>query len=543
VGRFCLLLIALLLASPVFAAWQVAESPHFRVHARTSAEALRADAAELEDFHRLLQLVTGRDWPKDAPKLDIYLLERREQLRILEPDVSPYAAGFYRPSDTAILAVAVRSRGATAEYMPARQILLHEYAHHFMHQVAPGAFPAWYVEGFAEYLMTATFTPERVEFGGFNKGRAYTLMLGTWIPLERLLARSGRLDPNAFYAQSWLLTHYLSRTPGMPEKLRAYLKRVGDGEDPVAAFRAEISDDLPRFQSTLKRYLDGRDMTYSRMTRAAPTAADIRLTSLPPSSEAMLLPLVSLTLPQKAETDRANFERLRDAAARFPGDPWAERALAIGEAIAGDRALGAARLDRLLEANPDDPELLRWRAMLYRPDRPDADPADISAARRLLVRAFKAAPNDWRVLWAHARTYLGRPGPLPKTVLDVLVRANDLAPQVPGLAAATGLALAEAGEHVHARQVLAGVLYNPHLPDRAPEADALMDALAAGDGARVSAALASARAAFRTVRRSPGPPGEPEPTGAEQPAAPLGNAPAQGSDSKRDQEGERLSAS
>lgn len=119
-GRFCLLLIALLLASPVFAAWQVAESPHFRVHARTSAEALRADAAELEDFHRLLQLVTGRDWPKDAPKLDIYLLERREQLRILEPDVSPYAAGFYRPSDTAILAVAVRSRGATAEYMPAR---------------------------------------------------------------------------------------------------------------------------------------------------------------------------------------------------------------------------------------------------------------------------------------------------------------------------------------------------------------------------------------------------------------------------------------
>jgi hypothetical protein len=87
------------------------------------------------------------------------------------------------------------------------------------------SYPAWYVEGFAEYFMTATFFPTRVDFGLFDAGRAYSLSQ-QWLNWDRVIGReTAKLrsaDVLMFYAQSWLLTHYMFRAPGMSEKLNAY---------------------------------------------------------------------------------------------------------------------------------------------------------------------------------------------------------------------------------------------------------------------------------------------------------------------------------
>ncbi|MGL6043969.1 MAG: hypothetical protein ACRC1J_08600, partial [Sandaracinobacteroides sp.] len=432
--------------------------------------------------------LTNSKFEPDTPKLDIYLVDGRPQMLQIWPAMGPRIAGYYSSTPGGILAVAMEP-AAGESWNEGRETLLHEYAHHFMMQVGSAAMPAWYVEGFAEYLMTADFRPDRIEFGGYSRGRAWVLIENPWSPLEQILGRAKGVDIDNFYAQSWLLTHYLYRTEGMGPKLNAYLRRVALGEDPVATFRAEVSDDLPAFQAKLKSYLKSRRLTFTRMNRKPPAAADVTVTALPPAADMALLALVAVQLPQTPENDAAQLAKIRAAAARYPQDPWAKRALAIGEAAAGDRKVAAGLLDAQLALAPTDPGMLRWRARLYRPDKADAPAADVVAARGLLGRAFKASPNDWLVLRDYVDTFLARDAQLTQSVLDVMVKAQQLAPQERSLAMRTGVEMARAGDYALAARMIGPVVNNPHSSDPMLLEQGLLLALRKGEKASVDAAL------------------------------------------------------
>jgi hypothetical protein len=486
--RLCLALVLLVSSGVARAAWLVAETPHFRIYGTVSESRIRQEAAVLEDFHALVELLTSRKFPADAPKLDIYMVEGRGQMLIVNPRLPERAAGFYAATPGGILGMSLEPTGGEADF--ARDTLLHEYAHHFMMQAGSTALPAWYVEGFAEYLMTAEFRPDRIDFGGINRGRYYVLTNMPWEPLERVLGRAKGVNMDSFYAQSWLLTHYLNRMEGMPAKRDAYLKKVAAGADPVEAFREEIDPDLKAFQGRLRNYLNGRTLTFSRMTRTPPGAFDIRVSAMPSYANSALLPFVAVQLPQTKEHDAANMARIREALAKVPDEPWAKRTLAIAEAAAGDEAAAAARLDLLLLTAPADPELLRWRARLYKAWRPAASAADVSAARRLLVRANRAAPNDWLVLSDYAQTFEARGEKLPESVLNVLAKAHSLAPQEENLAYRTAMAMARAGRYDIAEAAIAPLVNDPHGGRAMVLERSLLAALRTKDTEAVDAALA-----------------------------------------------------
>ncbi len=486
--RVCLALVLLLSAGRASADWLVAETPHFRIYGTVSESRIRQEASVLEDFHKLLELLTNRKFSADAPKLDIYMVDNRAQMLIVRPGLGDNVAGFYSSTPGGILAMSLEPTGNQANL--ARDVLLHEYAHHFMMQAGTAALPAWYVEGFAEYLMTAEFRPDRIDFGGVNPGRYYVLTNLPWAPLEQVLRKSKGVNIDSFYAQSWLLTHYLNRAEGMQGKRDAYLRKVADGADPVDAFRQEIDPDIKAFQGRLRSYLNGRTLTFSRMKRTPPEAVDIRVSKLPPVADDALLPLVAVQLPQKAEHDAANMARIHKAVAKAPDDPWTVRALAIAEAAAGDSPVAAARLDALLQQAPADPELLRWRARLYRADRATASAADVSAARRLLVRANRAAPNDWQVMSDYVGTFEARGQPLPESVLEVLLKAYLLAPQEANLAYRTAIALARAGDYTAAEAAMSPLVNNPHGGRAMVLERALLEALRKSDKVAVEAAPA-----------------------------------------------------
>jgi hypothetical protein len=485
--RLCLALVLLVSSAGARAAWLVAETPHFRIHGTVTDSRIRQEAAVLEDFHTLLELLTQRRFPADAPKLNIYLVEGRGQMLTVSPGLPSNIGGFYTATPGGILAMVQEPTGGQAEF--ARDTLLHEYAHHFMMQAGTAALPAWYVEGFAEYLMTAEFRSDRIDFGGVNSGRYYVLTNMPWEPLERVLGRTKGVNVDSFYAQSWLLTHYLNRMEGMPARRNAYLTKVAAGADPVEAFRQEIDPDLKAFQGRLRNYLNGRTITFSRMKRKPPGAFDIRISTLPPVANGVLLPLVAVQLPQTREHDAANMARIREAVAKAPGDPWAMRALAIAEAAAGDSRVAADRLDALLQTTPDDAELLRWRARLHRPWDRSTSAADLSAARKLLVRAHKAAPTDWLVLSDYVATFESREGRLPDAVLDVLAKAYSLAPQEQRLAYRTAVAMARAGQYDIAAAAMGPLVNDPHGGRAMVFERTLLDALRAREKKAVDAAL------------------------------------------------------
>jgi hypothetical protein len=474
-----LLAISLFLASPALAAWRMAETAHFRVYSDLSEQELRRRAETLEDFRDMLGTFSSTQVPDDLPKLNIYLIGSISEA-VPFGKIESTVAGFYSADDGGIAAYSVDNDFG-------RRALLHEYAHHHMFASTGLSYPAWYVEGFAEYFMTATFQPGRIDFGKPDEYRIANLVQLPWLPWEKVVdpaAKRRRDDVFMFYAQSWLLTHYVFRTPGMAEKNRAYLIDVASGVPAMEAFKTHVAPDLRQLGTKLRAYIVSSKFTFSRYTRPEKAKpAEVTITALPPSADALLmihaaLDRGALTLPP-AERGPA-LAKIRAAAARFPGDDLAARTLAMAELALGKAADALPQIDALLARAPADPDLLRLKAIATLDiDGPDA----ASSARRLLARAVKAAPNDWRAMHVYIHTYDFEHGPVPKNVADVVERTWELAPQVNGLTLDMAALLVQQGRLRDAASVLAPVAFAPHNGSYGAYARALRAAALADDKA------------------------------------------------------------
>lgn len=479
--RPLLLLLLALVALPARAGWVVAESANFRLFAMESPKVAAARVAELEDFRALLVQMTGLAPPGGQPRLDIYLVP---DLAAAAPGqrVAPGVAGFYRATGGGITAFVTTAAGPEA----GRAVLFHEIAHHFMFADTRVAYPAWYVEGFAEYVMTARLTPTRVAFGHPDAVRLRWLDGGTWLSPEELLR--GGFDPAdpprtaMFYAQSWLLAHWLFRSREGPAKLRAYLGRTALGEDPVAAFRAEIMADLDQLNSALRAYRrDRRAFAYFRASRRPPAPVRVAVRQLPPAADRLLLVRVALAETVPTAIGEALLARARAEAERAPADPFATATLGLAELHHGDPLRAVALFDRLLAAGPEDAELLRWRAAAAL-----AAGEGQEAARLFLDRAIMVDPSDWQALMALAAAL---PAGSPER-LQATARAWTLAPQVPANILAHALALAEADRMAEAAAVLQPLAWSPHGGPMARTARRLGAHAARGDRAAFLAAFA-----------------------------------------------------
>lgn len=486
------LVLGLGLASPLQAQWTVAETTHFRLHGRLASPELVERAALLEDFHTLLVRATGRHLPPDAPPLDVFLVDR---IADMPPNqkLPPDAAGYYLADSGRISAVALARTPDGAPGLSAQELLLHEYAHHFMLGAGPFAYPAWYVEGFAEYFATAGFAPNEVHVGQASAARLVALESGRWLPMDRLLARepalSRREDAAMFYAQSWLLTHYLFRTPALRAGFAAYLKAQAAGADPAAAFRTHVASDLDGFEATLRRYLHS-GATYTRFERPAGTPADVRLTALSADASRLLPVLVGLEHAGRTGSAVPAVDLVRHLTGSDPADPFARRTLALAELESGSPVAAAILLDRLLAENPDDPDLLRWRAQAAQAGRTGES---WSTAMTFLGRAMAVAPSDWRVLHAYARLQRTGSGALPDNALNALLKAHGLAPQVSEIVLDAALALSQAGRLAEAADVLEPLAWSPHGGPAAEIAQRMLARAKAGDTAGLLAQVAGIR--------------------------------------------------
>ena len=469
------LLLANILAGPANAAWRKAESAHFRVYANLSADALRQRVKLLEDYRNLLGLFTTGKVEDDAPKLPIYIVDDIARTAPFGK-VDPALAGFYSASDDGLAAFS--TKGAFGQ-----KVLLHEYAHHHMFAASTQAYPAWYVEGFADFFMTAQFFPKQVDFGQVDPNNAYVLTM-PWLKWDRVIGRDGtKLRGNnvfLFYAQSWLLTHYMFRAPGMSEKLTLYLNAVASGTDQLEAFRTHVLSDTSRLDGLLQAYW--LKLKFTRVTRKAPEPAAVTVTDLPASADTMIMLHAWLDNRGGAADDpKAALAKVQAAAAPYPDDPLAGRTLAMAERQWGDKARALALVNRQLAATPDEPDLLRLKAdILLASDRV----ANRSEARRLLARAVKLAPNDWRAMHLYVHTQDIVHDELDDNSFNIVQRTWELAPQVAGVVVDFASVLARRNRLPDSAKILESVVFSPHGGGSFTRfAAALRDAALSGDAA------------------------------------------------------------
>lgn len=476
-----LLFIAMMVAAVpglAHAEWRKAETRHFVIYSNSSERDLRDDAVNLERADQLMRTYFGLPDGEVERKLSVYLVGARRELTTAAPDLPEGAAGVYSAHFRDVRVVAIRREGD--------HFLRHEYAHHFMFRNFPGSYPVWFREGFAEFFMTATVSDDgRAMVGRSSAMRLRALANGPWLPMEQVLTgrydRESRTETSDFYAQSWLLMHWILTDPERRRAMQAYLGDTGRGVPVEAALQTHFGVDAEALGRLLKTYFE-RGLRYGEM-EIGDSEPSVVITPLPASADDVLLLDLDARDGGPAERGPDMLTRARAAAARHPGDALASMMLARVELRWGDPAAAERAVQPLLETDPTNADLLLLMADA-RITAGDAltDPEErerlYRQARGYLGRAYAADPDDNRVYQniAHSRRFAAD-YPTDNDV-ELWRNAVALAPEVASNRPVTAEAMLEHGLVDEAEQVIQPVANDPHGGALSPRVQRILERIA-----------------------------------------------------------------
>jgi hypothetical protein len=466
--RFVALFIAVLLgfsSSPARAEWREAVSPHFVVVSGGSERQLVRLSQQLEAVHWMMTLLTGVTPSENVQRVRIYLVDDLADVhRAIGARAGSSVAGFYRPDLTGAIAVVPRSEGAFST-----TILFHEYAHHFMLQYLEAAYPGWFVEGFAEFVSTASFEREgSITIGKVANHRQYEIAGLPWVPVPRMFAPRNPQDREAgvaSYGQYWVAAHYLLLNADRRTQLNRFMNAVNGGtriEDAYAVFEGGL-DRLDRDMRIYSRRntFEGRYAALPAGVKAAPVVRILR-----PAEEAAIP--IELQAGRNLDDDEKAELATNVAAlvARFPDDPVVAllqtRILFQNEDWAGAEAAA----QRTLAIDPANVRAKAWQgwAMLRRMEASGSgmDMRSVSPARSLILQAQRADAADPLPLVAFYESFRIADARPPETALLGIVEAARLVPQEPSIRMLAANAMIASRNLPQARRLLAPLAYAPH---------------------------------------------------------------------------------
>lgn len=468
------------------AAWMEARTTHFIVIANDSTTAVETIARRLERFDagmRRLHRLEDTGNPGANP-LTVYVLPGMDAVqdicRIGRTAAScGNVAGFYTGRAAGSVAVTSRIRnGGSPLALGGETILFHEYSHHLMLANYSGAYPRWFVEGFAEFNSTASLDSETVGFGKPANHRMVPLLLGQPLPIRTLLAGETRLRNGdaveQIYARGWLLTHYLTFEKGRQGQLQVYLDGLNAGKPNLEAATAAFGD-LDRLNRDMDAYIRRRTLSYASLSVPPVPDAAIAARSLGVGEAAMLPVRLRLTRDMAEAAAIRLAEDARRRAAPFPQDAAVQVVLAEAEYRAGNDDAAEAAADRALAADPTNRKamLCKGQVALRRAVADKAAPALFAKARGWFVKANRAMPDDPAPLLLFYTAYRAAGQTPPANAVTGLERAFELAPQDDDLRMLLTFQLVRDKRLAAARTVLAPLAFSPHRPADNPAATLL----------------------------------------------------------------------
>ncbi|AHE53525.1 hypothetical protein [Sphingomonas sanxanigenens] len=483
--RLIRLIFALLATAsvPARADWQRVDTEHFTVYADTRPDKARDYALELERFDMLARHVFALGDREPGMKLTVFALDTDGQVRAVFGDNSGNVGGFYVPAAGGALAVVPR---ATGSIQTGEIVLRHEYAHHLMMQYFPSTYPIWYVEGFADFLSTASF--DKQDFASLGTPPAARWMAarnGPQMPLERLLtANRGTLkgpQTSALYAEGWMLTHYLSVSGERPGQLSRYLDLLAGGR-PNRDAATEAFGPLDQLQNDYDRYREQSRLNYFHIAQPFVYRGAATVTALDAAGQQTIRERIALMRGVPRERRLALATELERAAAQFPDNAETFAMLAQARLLLGEHDAAKAAADKALALDPDLGRAALWRALAEAARLQKAGNRDTEAwkaARADIIRANRAAPNDPLPLYENFRIYT-RLGLEPSaTAKQGLARAYQLLPQHVGVRFTYARLLARASKPDAAITLLQPLANNPHGGNASEDAARMIEALRA----------------------------------------------------------------
>ncbi len=467
---------AALAATGADAKWLRADTDNFIIYSEGNERSLREFAENLQRFDATLRFRFKVPGGKEPNRLTIYLVPRAEDAgRLMSGKRGSSIAGFYSPAPEGSFAVSHREdMGSRLGTSAPQQTLFHEYGHHFMKRYVHAAFPAWFIEGFAEYYSTVDFDRDgKAEIGRPAYGRAYGLLEMPKIPADKLLferpgamRNSGQVD--VYYGRAWVLTHMLYSDPARAGQLTKYIEAINRGED-VKQAATDAFGDLVQLDKDLNRYMV-RPMTYRTTNEPIAIPGSITITPLAAAEDALIgLRLERLSTGTDDERLTKIRDELRTLTALHPGhaNAWFELAMAEWTLDEDVRDLAAVRTatDKAIAL---DPNHVRANVLLGRLLAIDLDKKDdFSAAawrevRKPIAHANRTNPDDPVPLYAYFRSFQQQGVTPPEIAIKGLEQAFSLAPEDIQLRMEYAYSLANKGSFDPAIKLAQSVAFDPH---------------------------------------------------------------------------------
>ena len=483
--RWLLLLLTWIsFASPAHAEWREAKTRHFLIYSSGAAQSLRDFSIKVERFDTVLRKRFGVSDEDSSQRLMVFLMSSSDEVQraMGGGKDARNIAGFYTGLVSGSLAVVDRRQSGEKFALDGDAILFHEYAHHFMLHYFPAAYPAWYIEGFAEFMATTDFTSAgNAKIGLPAYYRAYGLVTGPSFPAETLFTKnssdlqsSEELD--AFYGRSWLMVHYLDRAANREGQLKAYLQAINAGKSSLDAARTAFGD-LKQLDKEIAKYISG-SLSYATKARPTPAPAELSITTLSPAtSAAMLIRLRSMRGVDLAEA-KTLVPKFKALAEKYPGDAETWYWLAQGYADADQDSDAELALATALKINPAlSRALLLGGEIAVRKtiaEKKD-DSAAWKAARAMIIKANRADVNDPLPLYRYYESWQQQGISPTKTAKDGLTRVYELVPESSDVRTRFAAMLAGEGNFIGAANVIKPLAFDPHDKKRAAFARELLD--------------------------------------------------------------------
>ena len=235
-GLAAVLLILSAIEAPAAEQWHEIRSPHFVVVTDGGEKRGREVALRFEQMRIAFGAIFQKLSVNIPIPVEVVAFKNSKELRRYSPlwngkpvEMSGYFLGGQEKDFVAL------DLSAEAGW----QVVYHEYTH-LLSNANFSDIPLWFNEGFAEYFSTLKTDSKRIEFGGMLESSQRVLMANRWMPLVALFSvrhDSPEYNENGdhrsmFYAESWLVVHYLMGSYKMKE-FGAYMDLVNTHHVPV----------------------------------------------------------------------------------------------------------------------------------------------------------------------------------------------------------------------------------------------------------------------------------------------------------------------
>jgi tetratricopeptide (TPR) repeat protein len=314
------------------------------------------------------------------------------------------------------------------------QVVFHEYAHQLLNGNTSAEFQPWFDEGFAEFYSTIKVNGKETDVGLPSQTDLDILHHMAWMKvadLFRVRNNSSIYNESGdhrtmFYAESWLVVHYLFDKMLTP-KLETYFELVVNkglpAEDAIQqAFGISSTD----FDRALREYFLSDRYAYNKLPVPAGVESDV-YTATPLGSNDAKVVMADMHLHSPYYQDKAATE-FEDVLKAQPSNPAALRGLGYAYLVKHDFQQAGEYFARAVEHDSEDPRALYYSALLVEKEGgPGRDGEDLAVIQKRLEKSIALNPEfaDAYNLLAFADASQGK----PDEALRMMAKAATLNPR------------------------------------------------------------------------------------------------------------------